>query len=136
MSEKQTFSVGTDLPDENIEPEVLREMTIPRMVIPKFEGVVKEEDLAGFEGRDRKMLFAISRLEQKIDFSIRWSQLGNFYQRQIQAQLIRDKNALKEREGIEKENKLRLKIIQWVGITFGAGAVAAFGRRLIEKLWP
>ena len=117
------------VPDEDIPPEIQREMTIPVMTIPEFKPFIKEEDLEDFEERDKKMLLAMSVLEQRTDFIIHWLNIVNVSQRSIQAEQIRQRNE-QRRAGI------LWSIFKWATVTLGAGAIAGLAKRAFEKFWP
>lgn len=110
--------------DEGFETEVLREMTTPLLEVPEFRGHIKEEDVADLDRRDRKMLVAMSVIEQKTDFLIRAVRLNNRHQRLMEAESIRARN-------VQKEINWKFAAFKWIAVTAGAGIVAA----LISKVF-
>jgi len=115
--------------DEKFTPEIERELTIPKMDIPQFEGHIKEADLPDFGARDKKMLIAISVIEQKLDFFIHWNQRVNRHLRQIQADSIVARAA-------QTEINWRFNATKWLVVTLGAGLIAALAAALFKKLFP
>lgn len=99
------------------------------MEVPEFKGHIKEEDLPDFGARDKKMLIAISVIEQKLDFFIVWNQRVNRHLRQIQADSILARAA-------QTEINWRFKATKWLVVTLGAGSIAALLTVLFKKLFP
>jgi len=107
-------------------PEIERELTVPLMIIPEFSGHIKEDDLADFGARDKKMLIAVSIIEQKVDFFILWQQRINTHLRQMQAERI-----IARQE--EKEIHWRFGAVKWLVITVGAGIIVSLVTYLFKK---
>jgi len=114
---------------DDIEPEVLREMTVAPLRVPDFSAHVKEKDLADFDKRDQKMLLTMSVMEQKQDFTIGQLVILNEQVRHQEAEQIRQRR-------LQTDTNWRLVIVKWVGLTAGAGAVAALIKKFVDVLWP
>lgn len=133
--------------DENIEPEVLREMTIPRMEIPAslFSPTLKPEDARllmeapktmtteWIVQRDIKMLEAISVFQNIGGHLLESTQNITLQIRQLQAQIIRDRQA-REREKPENwKRNLMFEAIKWLMMTVGAAGAVVMVERWMGK---
>lgn len=132
-------------PVEPAEPEIQKALIIKAdLNIPgpgAFKGYVSEDDLADIAKRDRKMLLALSIIEQYSDWQTQT--IVNLYAHVR----VLDRNACTDRRDAaqakkelaealaelakQKVAKARLK---WVGVTFGAGLIAATAKSLIDWL--
>jgi len=122
------------LPEEKIEPEVLREMTIPLIVVDEkddFEAHIKEKDLVDFEERDKKILLAMSVIEQKQDFLIWAVQMQNRNMRHLEAESIRQRHSAETQEVQQKVDSWKWSLIRWIGATIGAGILASIAKKWI-----
>jgi len=133
--------------DENIEPEVLREMTIPRMEIPAslFNPTLTADDARllmeapktmtteWIVQRDIKMLEAISVFQNVGNHLITAAQNMTLQIRQLQAQMIRDRQA-REREKPESwKRNLMFEAIKWLLMTVGAAGAVVIVERWMGK---
>lgn len=111
------------LPAGQYEPEVLREMTIPEMDIPEFKPHIKEDDIGDFSNRDKKVLLALSVIEQSLAHGLRWAQIHNRALREMEAELIRARL---------RQNEINWKFaaMKWFAVTLGAGVIAAVARKI------
>lgn len=128
-----------NLPEDKIEDEVARQMTVPRMEPPNekdFKPFIKPEDIDDFEDRDKRMLLAVSVLEQKLDFIIRWQVSTHRHLRMVEAEGIRHRMAQAAREKEDIKTQLRWKILIWLSAVTGGGVVAAGIKKAFDKLWP
>ncbi len=116
------------LPDEKIEPEVLREMTIPLLELDPtdFEPYVKAKDLKDFTPRDQKILLAMSIFEQQNEVLLNTALLQNRQMRNLEADAIRRRNKDKEETAERKVDTWRWSLLKWIGATLGAGALAKY----------
>lgn len=113
---------------EHIEPEIAREMTIEAIEIPKFEPSIRGEDLQDFGKRDQKMLLSFSVLEQKLNFVVDCFVSQNKHQRYLEAELIRQRKA-------QTKLNFRSAFTGWIGVTIGAGVIAAIIKKIFELIW-
>jgi hypothetical protein len=120
------------VPDERIEEEIARDLTIPLIEVreDEFEAYIKEKDLADFNERDKKILLAMSVVEQKQNWLIYAIQIANRQMRHVQAETIRQRKASDKKEADEKVNKWQWAVVKWIGMTVGAGLIAA-----VVKKW-
>jgi hypothetical protein len=135
MSSSSSFP--EDLP-EDIPPEIAREMVIPLMNIPKpdeWRGYIKEEDLADFDPKNKRILLAMSKMEQKEDFIIKWLQLANKHLRYFESELIQYRKRLENEDKERLKDKWKWALIAWIGTIAGAGIVAALIEGWIKKLF-
>jgi len=97
---------------------------IPKLIVPnKWEGALTEEQLAKFDPAYRPILFAMARIESKVDFCIEWLELTNRHQRALESRQIR-------------QTSWKWRIMKWGGATALAGALAAVGKKTLDRLWP
>lgn len=112
---------------EDIEPEIRRRLTIPLMTELAEEELkpsITEEQLSRFKEEHRPMIFYFARLEKKLDHVTEWLMLTNRHQRQMEARQLR-------------HDSLRWKLFKWGTVTIVAGALGAFGKKLIDRIpWP
>ena len=130
-----------EVPDENIEPEVLVRMTIPLLKVHAgdFEPHIREEDLEdeNFDKRDRKVLLAMSIVTQQQEFIFYAARMNNYYARHMEAAAIRARDQMsaevKKLEGklkaLEEKGKMDVSkvlksALQHI-ITGGIGAIVA-----------
>lgn len=118
------------LPDEDaqLDPDIEREMTVPPLHLPKFSPHIKEEDLEDFVERDKKMLLALSLVEQKQDFALEAAVLTNRQLRHVESELIRLR---KTQSGLSFQGK----VLKWTGVTAGAGLLAAMFKKAADVIW-
>lgn len=104
------------------------ETGIESLVVPDFVGHLREEDLEGMEKRDRRLMLAFSKLDQKQDWAIQ--QIIAIH-REL-AQIKADMDAYqKDSEAF----KLKAKIVSSIAITFGAGVVAAAATAIVKWIF-
>lgn len=114
---------------EGFEPEIERQMTIEPLIVPKFEAHLREGDLVDLDRRDRRMILALSLMEQKQDFVIAQLVAMNCQLREIEAEQIRQKKS-------QTEINWRFELFKWASITAAAALLAAALKRGIDQLWP
>jgi hypothetical protein len=120
------------IPEEDFDPEIARQLTIPRMVIPKFEAQIKEDDVKGISQRDHKLVFAMSKIEQYLDFALHWQRLNNYHQRQLQAEQIRQRTDHQKQRDEQNRMKWQWNIVHWVSVTVAASVLAAWIRTFFK----
>lgn len=112
------------VPDERIEESVLRELTIPLLDFEQaFEPYIREMDVTDFDKRDKRILLALSVLEQKADYSIYCHRMLNFHLRALEAESIRLRRKASELAESESRTKWRWELLRWAGMILGAGVL-------------
>ena len=119
------------LPEDDesfIDPAIAREMTVPKLELPKFSPHIKPEDVDDFGERDKKMLLAFSLVEQKQDFTLDALIVTNRHLRHVESELIRLRRA---------QGKISFQgaVLKWTGVTAGAGLMAAMFKRIVDAIW-
>jgi hypothetical protein len=119
------------VPEERIEEEVSRELTIPLIEVreDEFEAYIKERDLADFNERDKKILLAMSVVEQKQNWLIYAIQIANRQMRHLQAETIRQRKVNEKQELQQKLDSWKWGLIKWVSMTLGAGLLASLAKK-------
>jgi hypothetical protein len=119
------------VPEERIEEEVSRELTIPLIEVreDEFEAYIKERDLADFNERDKKILLAMSVVEQKQNWLIYAIQIANRQMRHLQAETIRQRKVNEKQELQQKLDGWKWGLIKWIGMTLGAGVLASLAKK-------
>ncbi|MDE2100607.1 MAG: hypothetical protein KGL39_25410 [Patescibacteria group bacterium] len=91
-----TFGEGLSVPvtpeDEGIEPEIMRELTTPKMVIPgetEFSKYVDVKEFDKYTPETRQILLAITTVSNKINYFGGWQRFILYRLRQTEAQHIR-----------------------------------------------
>ena len=110
---------------EKFEEDVARNLTIPRLDIPgpeHWKATLTPRELDEFPAEARPVLFAMSRLEHKIDFTLEWMVTTNRHQRRLEAIHIRN-------------SSIRYNLGKWVMMTIGAGALLAVGNKAVSLLF-
>ena len=95
------------------------------LIVPEFVGHLREEDLEGLDKRDRRLMLAFSKLDQKQDWAIK----------QIVAMNLEVTRLKDDMEAYQKDSesfKLKAKIVSGIAVTFGAGLVAAAATAIVK----
>jgi hypothetical protein len=124
-------------PPADHDPAIRDKVIVPDLQVPKpeeFEGYIKEKDIADFTKQTRKILIAMSISDQWSDWQTQaiidlWT-----YVQKLDAERSRDKIELARLKAQEDHrDKIKGKG-KWIGMTFGAGLIAASAKALIEWL--
>ena len=132
-------------PVEPAEPEIQKALIIKAdLSVPgpgAFKGYVSEDDLADIAKRDRKMLLALSIIEQYSDWQTQT--IVNLY---AHVRTLDRNAAIDRRDAVQSKKELAEAMAElakqkatkakfkWAGVTFGAGLIAALAKALIDWL--
>jgi hypothetical protein len=105
-----------------------KELIAQAFEIPSFKPYIKAEDLDGLEDRDRRLLLAISVLEQKIDFALRRLQENSHHQQHMERELLRMRAS-------QQELKRGFSLTKGAALTLGAGISAELLHLGIKRLF-
>lgn len=119
--------------DEEIENEILRQLTTPKMNMPseaEFQGSLNEEELKTLTPQNKLILLAISSLGKKIDFAVHWLCVNNHHARLNEAEMIRRR--------IDMDKKFanlrwKVKIGSWIVSGVGAGVLLELGIKIADN---
>lgn len=112
---------------EKIEPEILREMTVPPVEVPPFKPHIRAEDIDDFDERDKKVLLTMSVLEQKQDFSIETLVALSYHLRRLEAELIRYRNS-------NRKIGWQWEILKWAALIITSSLLVAVTNKVISTL--
>jgi hypothetical protein len=111
------------------EPDWEEDILIPPFEIPEFKPYIKPDDLDGLEERDRRVLLAMSVIEQKLDFALRRHQEISSHQRFIVRELGRVRRA-------QREVSRGFTLGKAIAVTLGAGLSAELLHILLKQIVP
>lgn len=125
-------------PSEKVAAEIQRALVIKAdLDVPKaddFKGYVREDEIMDLQKKDRKTALRMSEMEQYCDWQTQVIVDLHAAVRQID---VRVATAEWDRDAAHKALMLKKKgdaILRWLGITFGAGLIAASAKALMEWL--
>lgn len=117
------------------EPEIAAALTIRPLRIPEsFPGYIREGDLKDLAKRDRKVLLAMSILEQWNDWQTEQLEVARQHSIQSEAEIIRLKMKVSALEKTQTHQGWQWKVLIWLGVAFGAGLISALFRFLFDKM--
>ncbi len=129
-NQRLATNVPPEYPSENIEPEIERLLTIPRIVMPSkdtWEGYIKPADIADMgtaSPLQQKLLLFASALEQQVDLLLNSAQLQNSQMRQLEAGMIRARLEREREAEADRGLKNLWRFLKWAGLLAGAAVVA------------
>lgn len=118
----------TDEYAQTFEPEVLHKMKVGEIHLPEpdtFKGYIAEEDIADLPKRDKKTVIALSIFEQWLDWALHEHIKTNRHLRNLEAEVIRRGMELQKIRDSHKDFVWQYAVMKWLGLTVGAGLVAA-----------
>lgn len=101
----------------------------PELEIPEFRAHIKPEDLDDLSDRDRRMLLALSVVEQKLDFVIDKIRSDYRHIRRIETAVIRSR-------AWQRTMSFRWGVAMTVAMVIGTGLSTAVVSALAKKVIP
>lgn len=121
------------------DPEIAEALIVKAdLDVPKegeFQGYIREPEIMDLPKGQRKIALRFSSMEQYSDWQTeRLAELW-FFVRQIDANAARDRLELAKAKDARTKRERRASVWRWMGITFGAGIIAASAKALIDWLF-
>lgn len=122
-------------PANPLDPEIASAMVAhePLVIPEKFDGYIPKDDLTDFQGRDLKLILALSEQAQWLDCLIDIVERQDKIIRQLNANQARMKIEISKEKSQQQEFKTVWRILRWAVLLIAGGALTALGQWFVKR---